>query len=132
MQEIAASEIPVGRGSLIVGAVVVAALLLGMLYFIEQKYGIVWQELVWSIAFATLMFVRFFLEYRDKPVTRSAERPGLLVLNTLVFTFVLVFLGSSAQLTFDAVFAGLWPLLLGATLSLLAALLYSAFFREAR
>ncbi len=132
MQETAASEIPVGRGSLIVGAVVVAALLLGMFYFIEQRYGIVWQELAWSIAFATLMFMRFFVEYRDKPVTRSSERPGLFVLNTLVFTFVLVFLVSSTQLSFDAVFAGVWPLLLGATLSLFAALLYSALFREVR
>lgn len=132
MQDTGVKEVLVGRGSLIIGAVIAAAALLGMFYLFEHRYGITWPKVGWSLAFAALIFTTFYVKYRDKPVVRQIDKPGMLALKTSAFLFVVVFLLSIPNLTelFDTVMAEVWPLLLGAVLSWFAGSLYYVVFRH--
>lgn len=132
MQNTAVKEPPVGRGSLITGTIIAAATLLGMLYLFELRYGITWPKIIWSLAFATLVFTTFYLEHRDKPAVRHIDRPGVFTLKTFIFVFVLIYLSSipNSLDLIDTVTAEVWPLVLGAVLSWFVGSLYYLLLRS--
>jgi hypothetical protein len=127
MKDTAEREVPVGLGNLIFGAVIAGAILLGMLYYFEQKFGFSWTQAGWSLAIATMLFATFYVKNRGIPLVRKIPRFGVMTLEVitgLIVSLFFMFKPNSIEII-EALIREVWPLLLGLVLFWFAVSLYS-------
>jgi hypothetical protein len=130
MNDTAVKKARVGRGKLIFGAVIAAAVLFGLLYFFQYKYGFTWPKVGWSLVFAVLLFATFYTKIRGQPAVLRSYRPGVMTLESAVAGFVLLFVMTipNSKEFIDTVLSELWPLVAGVSISWFAGSIYYVLF----
>lgn len=121
-----AREIPMPRTRKIVLVIIAAALLIGVAWFIGEKYYYTLLGSLGAIGFAAISFAAVYLEQRGIPAMIKIERPGVATLKTIVIGivgFVLMTIPGFSDMHVH-VMEHVWPLFLGGALSFFATSLF--------